>query len=828
MTAFAHAWRALTRDLRAGELRVLAAALVIATAAVSSVGFFTDRMRAAMQDQAAELLAADLALTSTDPIPEQWRSQARALGLALSGFATFPSVLAGSDGVQLIEVKAVEPGYPLRGTVRLAPAPLAPTTVARDVPPPGVVWLDAAILARFGWRVGDGIAVGAQRFRVGAVLVEEPDRGFEVFAVAPRVLMNAADLPATRLISPGSRVHYRLLLAGATEALSRYRERVLAERSRGIQLLDVRNARPEVRTALERADRFLGLAALIAVLLAGTATAMAARRYSARHVDGAALMRCFGASQRFIVQLHLIQLLLIGFAASAAGVALGFVAQQGLALLLSGLLPRGLPLPGPWPAVTGFATGVIVLLGFAVPEVVRLKRVPPARVLRHDLGPLPLPAALLYGAALAALILLVAWQTADLPLALYVLAGAGASLALLALIAVLLVRLLAPLRRGAAGALRLGLAAVARRARGSVVQVVAFGLGLMVILLLSIVRADLLAAWVRSLPPDAPNQFLINIEPAQLPELRRFVAQRGLAETEFYPMVRGRLVAINEVAVRPEQYADERTRHLVTREFNLSYARTLRADNRILAGSFWPERAEAEPVVSLEQGMAQRLGLKLGDRLSWRVNDREVVTTITSLRRVSWDSFRPNFFVLAPPGVFDRYPATWMTAFHLPPTDSATLPALARGFPNVTVIDIGTVMERVRQVMERAQLAVQYVFLFTLAAGLAVLYAAIAATRDERRHEAALLRVLGATHALVLKTQAAEFVVLGTVAGTLAALAASLTSLVLAQFVFDLPYAFNPWVWVIGTVAGGLGVGIAGVLGTRSSLYRPPAEVLRD
>ncbi|HXZ86257.1 MAG TPA: FtsX-like permease family protein, partial [Myxococcota bacterium] len=803
-------------------------ALVIAVASMTSVGFFTDRVRLALTAQAAALLAADNAVSASRAPPPEWEQHARALGLATARTASFPSVVLSGDRPQLVEVKAVTDGYPLRGRLRIADQPFGAERPATGIPEPGTVWVDARLLAALGIEVGARLELGATHFTIARILAYEPDRGGDLFAFAPRVLLNAADLERTRLLGPGSRVSYRLLLAGDPAALAALRAWLAPRLAEGERVLDVRDARPELRLALERGEKFLGLAALVSVVLAGVAVATAARRYSQRHLDGTAVMRALGAGQGFIGRLHLLKMLWLGLAASLAGCALGFGAQEVLARLHAGLLTESLPLPSPRPVLVGVATGLILLLGFALPAILRLRHVPPARVLRHDLGPLPARALTLYGAALAAVTALLFWQAADVKLTAYVLGGAAATLVALALVALALVRWLRVLRVRVGIAWRYGLANIARRARGSVAQILAFGLGIMALLLLSIVRADLLAAWRDKLPADAPNQFLINIQPDQVAPLRAFLADHDLKDAQLYPMIRARLVAVNDRPVAAADYADERARRLVEREFNLSWAATPQADNKIVAGRWWSPQARGAREVSVEKGVAERLGLKLGDWLRWRIADHELTLTVTSLRTVEWDSFRANFFVIAAPGVLDAEPATYITSFHLPAARRAVLGALVRAFPNVTVIDVDAIMAQVRAIMDRVNLSVQYVFLFTLFAGLTVLYSAIQSTQDERLYESALLRTLGASRAHVLKGLVAEFGALGVLSGTLAALAASVVGLTLARRVFDLPYTLDPWLWLAGLIGGGFGVGLFGVLGARFVLNRPPLQSLRE
>lgn len=828
MSSLRFAWRGLRRDWRAGELRILIFALIIAVASLTSVSFFTDRVHRAMQNQAAELLAADLVVLSSLPIAKAWTEQAHALGLASAEVMTFPSVALAGDRTQLVEVKAVGSNYPLRGSLKVTDLPYGEESVAHGVPLPGKVWLDPRAAVELRVQPGARLQVGALTASLDRILSYEPDRGGDLFSIAPRLLMNLADVPRTELLGPGSRVSYRLLVAGEADALRAFRVWMEARLPAQARVLDVRDARPELRLALERAERFLRLAALVSVVIAGVAVATSARRYAARHLDGAAVMRCLGATQGFLVRMHLTQLLYLGLAASFLGALLGYAAQAGLAWLLAGLLVDQLPPPSLFPWLTGVATGALALIGFALPPILRLREVPPARVLRRDLGPMPARTVTVYGAALASMAALVFWQVEDVKLASHVLIGAVLAVLVLVAVAKLMVRSLSVLRARVGVAWRYGFANIARRAQASVAQVVAFGLGIMVLLLLSLVRSDLLSAWQQSLPDDAPNQFVINIQPEQVEAVKAFFAQRGLPSSELYPMVRGRLVAINGQPVTPEDYADDRARRHLQRELNLSWMARLPSDNRILAGQWWKGETHGSAEISIEQSLADPLNLKLGDALTFRMADRELELRISSLRKVEWDSFRANFFVVAPPGVLEDYPATYITSFHIDPAQRGVLSELVRQFPNLTLIDVDAIMTKVRDIMDKVNLSIRYVFLFTLLAGLAVLYAAIQATHDERLYEGALLRTLGASRTRVMQGLAAEFVALGLLAGLLAAIGASLTAYLLAQRVFQLDYAFNPWIWWLGMGGGALGVGLFGLWGTRFVLSRPPLAVLRQ
>lgn len=820
--------RALRRDWRSGELRILSIALIIAVGSVTAVGFFTDRVRQVMHEQASELLAADLVIASSDSIDISRVTQAQRNTLLTARTLSFRSMALAGEWMHLVELKAVDDNYPLRGALRIASQPFSPDRIAPVTPQRGEVWASARLLQELRVEVDDSITLGEGRFKISQVLTYEPDRGGDFFSIAPRVLMNIADVPRTRLIQPGSRVKHRLLVAGNRGQIDDFRNWLVSNLKVNERVLTLEEGRPELRAALERARRFLGLAALVSVFLAGVAVAMGARRYAIRHLDTSAIMRCFGATQRDIVSMFAWEMLWLALFVSLAGCAVGYVAQGVLAWILGGLVATELPWPSFVPVLVGLPIGVVVLIGFALPPLLALRHVPPARVLRRDLGSVSPSYAAVYAVAMAAMVMLMAWQARDFKLLAYIVGGTAVTLLALGFTAFVLVRLLSRLRSRVGVTWRFGFANIARRASASTAQIVAFGLGIMALLLLSIVRGDLLEGWQRTIPENAPNHFLINIQPDQVEGVREFLSARGVTTPALYPMVRARLTAINGNAVIAETFTDDHARRHARREFNLSWAEQLQSDNRVVAGKWWTPEDVGRRLMSFEQSLAETLGITLDDRLSYSVAGSKIELRVSNLRAVEWDSFNVNFFTILPPGVLDEFPATYITSFYLPSNDRGILASMIKHFPNVTVIDVDALMNKVRQLMDRVSLAVEYVFGFTVLAGLAVLYAAIQTTQDERRYESAVLRTLGARRRQLLRSLIAEFVTLGLLAGAIAGLTASALGYVLAEYVFHFDYRLNPWLWLIGLVGGAVGIGVAGTLGTRSALRQPPAKTLRE
>jgi putative ABC transport system permease protein len=827
MNIFAFSWRQTLRGWRSGELRVLTAALVIAVAAVTAVGFFTERVHDAVRQQAGESLAADLVLAADKPIPQQYAAEARAAHLRLARVLTFASVILADNAHRLADIHAVSRAYPLRGRLRVAQQAFGAARPIGHIPRPGTVWLKGRLLAALGIQVGDTVQIGKARFKVAHVLAYAPGQAWSFVDFAPMVLLNRADLAATGLVTRNSRVHYHLLMAGSARQVAAVRARFAHRLAPGMSLKNPHDARPGLRIAIERAQKFLGLAAMVSVLIAAVAVAMASRHYARQHTETIAILRCLGTTRRRARGILLLVLLWVGLAAGLAGALLGFLAQLGLTYLFASALPANLPMPSAAPVGLAVAVALLILTGFALPALLRLGATPPARVLRRDLDS-PRPSLwLVYGLPIAATIALVYSQVQNAKLLLYLCGGlAGTVLALVAA-AALMLQCLRPLRGRVGVAWRYGLANLLRRRSDSIAQMVAFGLGLMVLLLLGVVRTNLLAGWQASLPADAPNQFVINIQPNQRHVMARFFRQHGLSAPRFYPLVRARLTAIDGRPVDQIQFKSRRARHIIRHEANLTWARHPQVGNRIVAGRWWNGATAHKPLISMEKKRAALLGVGVGDTLTYAVAGERITARIASLRNIRWDTFRPNFFVVMSPGALASQPADYITSFYLPTARAPMLTALVRKLPNLTVFDVDRIMQTVRQMMNQASLAVEYVFGFTLIAGVMVLVAAVQASADTRRFESALLRALGARRGTVLQGVLAEFTLLGFAAGLLAAFAASGVGWLLARQVFNLSYHVDPWLWLAGAGAGTLLVALSGLLTTRRVINQPPLVTLR-
>ncbi len=828
MRALRFALRNLWRDLKSGEMSVLLLALTVAVLSLTAVGFFTSRIGQGVRAQAAEVLAADLRIESSSPLPARYFTQGRTLGLATAQVESFPTAIFNGEKSQLAAVHAVTSSYPLRGKLRIADSPFGVARSTDHIPKPGTVWLDARIVAQLELSMGNAVRIGATTLRLTQVLDYRPDQGTGFVNLAPAALLNEADIAATQLIAPGSRVTYSALFAGTPQSVAALHDYLVLNKAAGERLREVEESSRQLNSAIDRASRFLNLANLASVLLAAVAVAMGARRYAARHIETVALMKCMGAAQGLVLSISLIELSVLAIFAVLAGAALGYLGQWGLVWLLHGLIQGALPAPSFAPVVIALVTVLAMLVGFALPPLLQLKNTPPIRVLRKSVDSAPLRYGLSYGLSLAALAAILWALVRDVELVASVFLGVLGVGAVLALAGFGLVRITGRLRGGVGVAWRYGLANVSRRGAGSVVQIVAFGTGLMVLLLLAVVRNDLLADWRRSLPSDVPNNFLINIRPEERQPLNQFLQVHGLGQPAMYPMIRARITAINGVPSEALKITGDVARGYLEREQNLTWAADLMQDNQLMAGRWWTPQDFGKALVSVSSEYQEALHLKLGDRLSFDIAGESLKVEVVSIRKVRWDSFRPNFFMVFPPGLLDGAAGTYMTSVYLTPDKRPALARLVREFPTVSVFDVDAILSQIRAIMDRASLAVQYVFLFTLVAGVIVLLAAVQATRDERRYESAILRTLGASRRTVLQGVAAEFGALGFLSGTLAAVGATSIGWLLAHRLFSLEYRFNPYIWILGLVCGTLLVGLAGTLATRRVVNTPPIVSLRE
>ncbi|RJX83399.1 ABC transporter permease [Pseudomonas sp. LS-2] len=821
--------RQLLRDARAGELRVLFFALIVAVAASTAIGYFGSRLNSAMLLRATEFLGADLILSGSTPAKPEQIEAGTALKLDHSQIVIFSSVVATDNGIQLASVKAVDAAYPLRGELKSADAPYQPEVTGGE-PGPGEAWAEARVLVALNLKAGDSIDVGSTTLKVTRVLTYEPDRAGNFYSLTPRVMINMADLEATKVVQPGSRVSFRDLWRGTPQQLAAYRKAIEPALAPNQKIDDARDGNQQIGGALGKAERYLNMASLVAVLLAGVAVALSAARFAVRRFDASALLRCLGLSRNEALVLFSLQLAMLGIAASVAGALLGWFAQLGLFYLLENLLPAAVP-PGGWlPALAGIGTGLVALAGFALPPLAALGRVPPLRVLRRDMLPIPASTWLVYGAALLALGLIMWRLSLDLILTFALLGGGLIAAVVLGGILLLALQSLRRLLANASLPWRLGLGQLLRHPMAAAGQSLAFGLILLSMGLIALLRGELLDTWQNQLPKDAPNYFALNILPAERDHFAERMGQLSTHSAPLYPMIPGRLMSINGEAVSKFVTKDSRGENATQRDLNLTWAANLPEGNTITEGQWWNNEqapTDAIPGVSVETKLAKSLNMKLGDTLSFVIGGATHEVRVTSLRDINWDTFQPNFFMIFQPGTLKDVPTTYLTSFYLAPGNDQQIVELSRAFPAVTILQVEALLEQLRSILDQVTLAVQYVLLFVLAAGLAVLFSGLQATLDERIRQGALLRALGANRALLIKARRIEFGLLGAVSGVLAALGCEVVSFALYRYAFNLEWHPHAWLLVLPLI-GALLVGGAGVFGTRRALNASPLTVLRE
>ncbi len=826
--------RSLWRDLRAGELRLLIVAVTLAVAALTAVGFFADRIKGGLQRDARALIGGDSVVSSDKPTPDAIQAKAKELGLQTVNNVGFPTMARAQDAQggasKLVALKAVESGYPLRGQLKVATAIDQPEQGTREIPAQGNVWVDGNLLDSLGLKVGDSLALGSSNLKIDRIIVVEPDRGAGFMNFAPRVMINRADLAATALVQPASRITYRMAVAGTDQsAVREFADWVAAKEKagefRGLRLESLEGGRPEMSSTLNRAEKFLNLVALLSALLSAVAVAIAARGFAARHLDQCAMLRVLGVSQRSMAASYVFEFAIVGLVASSLGVLLGFAVHFGFVMLLAGLVESALPAPSIWPVLFGLGMGLTLLAAFGLPPVLQLAQVPPLRVIRRDVGGLKAASGgvLLLGIAGFAALLMAASRDAKLGgIAVGGFLAAVLVFAALSYLAVLLLRKSVN-ETTAPRWLILATRQISARPAYAVVQVSALAVGLLALVLLVLLRTDLISSWRKATPPDAPNRFVINIMPEQGADFLKNIEAQGVKKYDYFPMIRGRLVAINGKATTPEDFTDDRAKRLVDREFNLSHAAKQPVHNVVTAGKWLEEEKDA---ISVEEGIAKDLGLKMGDSLTFDIGGIAVTSKITSLRKVDWGSMRANFFVMYTVSQLPDVPATYMSAFKAPDIKGFDN-ALVRQFPNVTNVDMSLTINQVQRVLDQVIRAVEFLFGFTLLAGLVVLFAAVTATREERTREFAILRAVGARAQLLRQVQRAELAGVGMLAGVLASIVAVVVGWALAKYVFEFTWNAAFWVVPVSGVLGALLALAAGWWGLREVLNTPVMNTLR-
>ena len=814
------------RDVRASELAWLLVALTISVTALSSVSFLADRMQRAFAFDARQLLASDLLIVSDQPLPSLFLDEARSKNLQLAQTVVFPSMATVGSHSKLASLKAVSPQYPLRGALRIQtndqekPTPSAPGE--------GFVWVDPAMLASLDASLGDAIVLGQKTFVIGGVLERELDRGAGFMNFAPRVMMSLSDLGDTGLIGLGSRVTYRLLLAGSDQQISSYgswaTQYIDKEGLKGIRIETLENAQPIMRKTLERADRFLSLIALLTAMVAAVAIALSAHRYTRKQASACAVLKCLGASSRMILKRQAETLIGLGLIAALLGSLLGYLGQYVLTILLGNLVLTQLPSVSLWPVLWSVLVAWLLLFGFAGPSIFSLVKVSPIRLIRKEFDGIGVSALWTVLCALGAAVSLIMLAARDWKLALWTCVSFGAAIATFAFLAWSVLWILSALRtkRFALGFVILS---QGRRAGLAVVQITALGIALMALLLVLLLRADFLSAWQGDIPSDAPNRFMINVQGDQKPELTKSLERAGISNPEFYPMVRGRLVDINGKDVTPNDFAEENAKRLIDREFNLSYTDQLPPGNQLISGK-WIEGDT--PQISMETGIAKTLKLKLGDQLSFEVAGEKITAPITSLRKLDWGSMRVNFFVIMPPSQLQSMPQSWITSYYQSPKQESLDFQLSQTYPNLTIVDVSASLQQIQEVLNKLSSVLGLLLAFTIAAAVLVLMSAIAATQDERYKNAALLKALGASRSTLASIANIELALIGLLAGLFAGLASGIAAWALGRYVMEISFNAFAEALLMGITFGVLACLVSGYRFQKRIQKATAVECLRE
>lgn len=826
MNRFLLALKLLRRDSRSGELTILTVALIIAVASSTAVSLFANRLHRTMTNQSAEFLAADLVVRSSSPPLAAWSAKARQLGLKEAWATEFASVLMENNELMLVSVKSVSDLYPLRGFLKVTASDYAAETVVHKGPEAGTVWVEKRILSALKLKTGDLLTVGEKKLAITGILTYETDQQGNFYSFSPRVMINARDLEATGVIQPGSHVHYYFQLSGIEKALAEFKRWITPQLDPSQRILDIHEDRPELGSALTRAERYLGLSSIVVIVISGIAIAMATRRYSERHFDATALLRCLGCRQREILWLYVSQFLVIGLIASAVGCLIGWFAQTALFRLLKEWLPEQLANPGLLAVFFGLVTGLAVLFGFALPPLLRLKRVSALRVLRRDLDPLPTSAWLVASTALGLICILIWRYTDDIRMTL-TLAGTGVSVVLvLGLLIQSLLLFGAKLLPYLSLSWRFGLQGLANNRRATIGQIMAFAMTLAAIVLTFIVRIDLIDTWRKQLPAKAPNHFALNIFPEQMPMFEQELKDQRIEGSRFYPIVRGRLIEINSKPVQQIVTKDSQGEEATHRELSLTWTNELPEENKITAGQWW--NSSPPGLVSVEEKLAGSLEIGLGDQLTFVVGGQRFKAVVASIRALQWDTMKPNFYMIFSSGTLDAYPKTYLTSFYLPEAKKEILNALVKKFPAMTVLEVDQILQQFKTILAQVSHAILYLSYFALMAAFTVLFSSVYSTLDDRIQEGALMRTLGADRRFLRKTQWLEFSVLGFISGILAVVIAEVLIYALYHRVMHMDYRphYDWWGWI--PLAGAFLVGTAGCWGVRSVVNKSPMQVLRE
>lgn len=819
--------RLLKRDWKSGQIQLIAAALILAVAVVAAVAILAERVQQGLSREVSSFLAADIKIQSGIELDEVYAQKAKTFGLNTAQIAEFGSMVFHGDNNHLASVKAVSNAYPLRGKLTISNKAFAQDDASWKIlasgPKAGEAWVEERLLPILGMQLGDEIEVGKQKLTVTKVIINEPDRGGGFSMIGARLIMNYADLTATGVIQPGSRVQFGLLAAGNNEQVVNLSSWAQNYKNEHVRIILPEEASEQLSDALERGESFLLLAGTVGILLAAIALALSSQRYAERHKNQIALMKSWGQSSREIRKLMLTQLSLLGIICTLVGLIVGWLVHAGLLWAIQDLLPQQLPAAGSSAYLTAILTGFLCLLGFALPSLWHLPDIAPLRVLRRDIDTNALSSGLRFSIAIFILVLILYWYSQSISMSLIFLGGIFLTASLLSTLVFVLMSLLKSITKKTGSSWRLAMANLWRRKWLSIMQMIAFTLAIMLMLIMTSMRTSLLEDWQTQLPEDTPNYFLVNVAPWEVDPVKDLMRQHALKDVGWYPMVRGRLVSQNGETITQERL--EKVGGL-DREVNLTWTKTLPDTNEIVAGEWWTQQGQAE--FSMEEKVAKELGVKLGDKIGFSLGGRELEATLTSIRTVDWDSMKPNFFIIFPEGVLEDYSPNWITSTYLQRQDKPFINALLTEYPTVLVIALDEIINRIRLVIDRVTTGLELMLLMVLACGILVLFAAIATSYDERARESAILRTLGSSRKLVLSVVGIEFAFMGLISGLIAAIGAQLAVFGFQLYVFKISLVWYPWLWLVGPMAGILIVTSLGLLRSYPIIITPPLQSLRQ
>lgn len=822
------AFRQLLREIKAGELRILFGALLIAVTTSTAIDYFSTRLQASMEAKASDFLAADLVISGTSPASKRQLMLGKQLELRQAQTITFSTVLINQDNIQLVSAKAVDEHYPLRGHLKNKKSLEASEQSVTHGPNKGEIWAEQRLFIALEVKLGDYLQVGNSRLQLTHILTYEPDRSLDFYSLNPHILLNIQDLANTGTIQAGSRVSYRQLWAGTVTAINQYHQAIKATLAPNQQILTGKEVNSPLNSNLKKGENYLNLASLVAILLASVAVALSANQFALRRFDDSALLRCLGLTQSQVVILYTLQLVYLGLIACLLGAALGWAVQLELFKILTGLISDALPSGGIVPAMTGICTGLITLIGFAIPPLAALGSTPPIRVLRQNIFPTPPRSWLAYSLAILALVIIM-WQLSlDIKLTLSLM---GVGLLVWALCSGFLLCLLKSIRKLLANAAlpwRLGLGQLLHYPLRAIGQIAAFSIILLAMTLIVLLRSELLETWRKQLPSNAPNYFAMNITPNELSAFQQRVTKLSPHMAPYYPIIAGRLTQVKGKAIN-ELTLTGRGQNATQRDLNLTWSATLPAGNSIQQGTWWSALKEknALPSVSLEDKLAESLQVTLGDHLSFVIAGVNYEVVVTSTRKINWNNFQPNFFVIFDPTSLHDIPATYLTSFYIAPNQDKQLVALARDFPTVTLLDIDGLLNQVKMILAQVSIAIEYILFFVLLAGISILFAGLQATLDNRIKQSALLRALGAKKQLLQQARLIEFSLLGAISGCFAAIGCEVISALLYHFILNLGWHFHAWLLGLPLI-GAILISIIGLWGTRRATRTNPMQLLRE